>query len=88
MYGVCYAYIHIVCACVRVCVYGYDIYKLIEEHCFEDDRVIGAVNSKFCITDKDWEAILDYMLIMIAIVAIQCIYIYIPSPPPTFFTIT
>jgi hypothetical protein len=37
----------------------YDIYKLIDEYSFEDDRVIDAVKAKYFITIKDWEGILE-----------------------------
>ena len=37
----------------------YDIYKLIENYSFEDDRVKDAVKAKYFFTEKDWEGILE-----------------------------
>jgi hypothetical protein len=37
----------------------YDIYKIIDEYCFEDDGLIDAVQAKYFITYKDGEGILE-----------------------------
>ena len=46
----------------------YDIYKLTDEYCIEDDRVIDTIKAEYFISNEDWEGLM---------IAIEIKYTYI-----------